>query len=118
MADALEQLRNQARQARADVQDWRRQQLNKLNADAERIRREATESASDVEKEAQEQIEVYRRAGKGAGRSAEIGIKKSSKPYTEAAKEIEAERAGIIKKVITSKEKLSEAKKQAEAEIK
>ena len=62
MADALEQLRRQAQQARTGVQDWRSRQLKNLNTEAERLRKEASAVASDVEKEAQEQIEVYRKA--------------------------------------------------------
>jgi len=117
MSDPIVKIQQQAQQAKTKIKTWRTQQSKAVETEAEKMRCEQTDVASDIEKQSQRTLEEIRKQETKAKRAKEIPGITIAKPEAGLAKEVEKTRKEAIQKTIKGKEELKEAKKEALEEI-
>lgn len=118
MSDALIQLKQQAVQARTDVESWRQEQRRGVSSEAEEMRKEQRETGGDVEREAQARINIIKRAEARAKRARELtGKRAATKQYKEATKQVEEERKAGLSAMRANLKSIEKAEIAAIAEV-
>lgn len=116
MADTIQVIKQQAEQARTQVQQQQAQAQRDIETEAQRLRREQHEAAKEVEKQVEETKEAIRKQEARVKRAREAPGIKVAKPAVKV-KEVEQAQKEAQRQVKLGKEEIAKAEAAAKTEL-